>query len=458
MKLALLGGGGFRVPLVYGALLRDAHERRVEQVWLHDTDPRRLAVMEHVLAQLASHADAAGAAGAPEPPRVHATTRLDEAVAGADFVFSAMRVGGLAGRTCDERVALDLGVLGQETTGPGGLAYGLRTIPVALAVAHAVDAHAPTAYVINFTNPAGMITEAMTGVLGERVIGICDSPLGLARRAARVAGRDLGELRLDYLGLNHLGWLRGMYDGDGRDLLPEVLGSDAALAAMEEGRLFGADWLRTIGALPNEYLYYWYFTRDALAQIRGAAQTRGEFLLAQQSAFYAAAAADPDSALAAWRRCRDEREATYLAEARAAGESRDEEDLAGGGYEGVALALMGAIARGEPATMILNVAAGGLVPGLPADAVVEVPCAVGASGVRPFGDSVTPLAGHMLGLVQQMKAVERLTIEAATQRSTRLAVAAFAQHPLVDSVTVARQLLDGYRAVIPEVDALFRAG
>lgn len=452
MRLALLGGGGFRVPLVYAALLRDASERRVEEVILHDTDPARLTAMEHVLAQLAREATL-------PPPTVRTTGDLGEAVAGADFVFSAMRVGGLVGRTCDERVALDLGVLGQETTGPGGLAYGLRTIPVALEVARRVRELAPTAYVINFTNPAGMITEAMASVLGDRVIGICDSPIGLARRAARSLGLGNSladapaDVRVDYLGLNHLGWLRGL-EVQGRDLLPEVLASDERLASIEEGRLFGAEWLRTIGALPNEYLYYWYFTRDAVGAIRGAAQTRGEFLLDQQSAFYAAAAADPGSALATWRRFRDEREATYLAEARAADEQRDAEDLAGGGYEGVALALMAAIARGEPATMILNVAAGDLVPGLAHDAVVEVPCAVDGSGVRPL--SVAPLEGHMLGLVQQMKAVERTTIRAATERSTTLAVAAFAEHPLVDSVSVARQLLAGYRARIPEVDALFR--
>lgn len=459
MRLAILGGGGFRVPLVYAALLRDTGARRVDEVVLYDVEPARLAVMTRVLQQLGQESVRGGQASTP--PAVRTTTRLDEAVAGADFVFSAMRVGGLAGRTCDERVALDLGVLGQETTGPGGLAYGLRTIPVALEVARAVAAQAPEAYVINFTNPAGMITEAMAGVLGDRVIGICDSPIGLARRAAASLGLGLDEVRLDYLGLNHLGWLRGMYAADPgggpeTDLLPDVLASDAALASIEEGRLFGADWLRTIGALPNEYLYYWYFTRDALAQIRGAAHTRGEFLLEQQSAFAAAVAAAPDAALATWRRFRDEREATYMAETRAADEARDEADLAGGGYEGVALALMAAIARGEPSTMILNVRAGHLVPGLAPDAVVEVPCTVSAAGVAPA--SVTPLDGAMLGLVQQMKAVEQLTIRAATERSATVAVAAFAEHPLVDSVTVARQLLAGYRDRIPAVDALFRAG
>jgi 6-phospho-beta-glucosidase len=149
-----------------------------------------------------------------------------------------------------------------------------------------------------------------------------------------------------------------------------------------------------------------------------------------------------------------ERNATYMREARSVGEERDEQDVQGGGYEGVALAIMAAISRGEPATLILNVRNGSTVPGLPEDAVVEVPCVVDADGPRPLPTS--PLEGHPLGLVQQVKAVDRLVIEAATTGSERRAVQAFALHPLVDSVTVARELLRGYRERIPLVDALFR--
>ncbi|MGO4430119.1 6-phospho-beta-glucosidase, partial [Streptomyces sp. MCAF7] len=145
-----------------------------------------------------------------------ATTDLDDALRGADFVFSAIRVGGLAGRARDERVPLAEGVLGQETVGAGGVLYGLRTLPVALKIAERIAAVAPDAWVINFTNPAGMVTEAMQRVLGDRVIGICDSPVGLCRRAARALGADPGRASYDYVGLNHLGWLRGVIV-DGRD-------------------------------------------------------------------------------------------------------------------------------------------------------------------------------------------------------------------------------------------------
>ena len=136
-------------------------------------------------------------------------------------------------------------------------------------LAETVAERAPRAWLINFTNPAGMVTEALQQVLGDRVIGICDSPIGLCRRVARALGRDPGEMWFDYFGLNHLGWLRAAYDADG-DRLPELLADDAALAGFEEGRLFGGDWLRALGMIPNEYLYYFYFHADAVASIRAA--------------------------------------------------------------------------------------------------------------------------------------------------------------------------------------------
>jgi 6-phospho-beta-glucosidase len=438
MKLTILGGGGFRVPLVYQAL---GDSSPISEVVLHDVAPGRLAAIQAVLEQVGGG------------PAVRATTDLDDAVADARFVFSAIRVDGLAGRTVDERVALSCGVLGQETTGPGGIAYGLRTVPVALRVAERVAAVAPDAWVINFTNPAGMITEAMQRVLGERVVGICDSPIGLVNRAARALGLPAGERVVDYVGLNHLGWLRGLRV-DGVDRLPDLLADDAALASIEEARLVGADWVRAIGALPNEYLYYFYRSREAVASIGGAESTRGEYLLAQQERFYADTAADPARALERWTRVRAERDASYMAESReasGAGE-RAAEDVAAGGYQQVALDLMAALSGGGPRTMILDVRNGAAVPGLPAEAVVEVPCLVGPHGVAPL--ATTPLPGAMLGLLQQVKAVEQDTIEAAVTGSPTLALRAFAQHPLVDSVGVAEELLAAYRQRLAGVAAV----
>lgn len=453
MKLAVLGGGGFRVPYVYQALLHDPGSPRIEEVWLHDSDLGRLETMAAVLAALADGAEAA--------PRVFAGTDLDKALEGADFVFSAIRVGGLAGRVCDERVALDLNVLGQETTGPGGIAYGLRTIPVMLDIAHRVRALAPDAYVINFTNPAGMITEAMQGVLGDRVLGVCDTPSGLGARLAAALGLDPGRVQLDYVGLNHLGWMRRVLH-DGVDVLPGALADDELLGSLEEGVVFGREWLRDLGVIPNEYLYYYYFNRDAVRATLDAPQTRGEFLLDQQRSFYERiAAASGGAAMELWRETVASRSASYMAEMKGArtGEPVDghtEIDPVDEGYARVAVSVMAAISRNEPATMILNVRNGSTVTALPADAVVEVPVTVDANGVHPLVLDQPDL--HQAGLMQQVKAVERLTVQAAATGSRTDAVKAFALHPLVDSVPIGRRLLDGYIDRIPEVAAVFAAG
>ncbi|MFI8191294.1 6-phospho-beta-glucosidase [Streptomyces sp. NPDC085946] len=439
MKLTILGGGGFRVPLVYGALLGDRAEGRVTRVVLHDLDDGRLRAIARVLADQA--------AGVPDAPAVTTTTDLDEALRGADFVFSAIRVGGLRGRADDERVALAEGVLGQETVGAGGIAYGLRTVPVAVDIARRVARLAPDAWVINFTNPAGLVTEAMSRHLGDRVIGICDSPVGLGRRIARALGADPREAFVDYAGLNHLGWVRGLRV-DGRDVLPRLLADPGLLGSVEEGRLFGADWLRSLGAIPNEYLHYYYFNRETVRAYQRAERTRGAFLHDQQTRFYERAGDPGAPALELWNRTRAEREATYMAENRetaGAGE-RDEEDLSGG-YEKVALALMRAVARDERTTLILNVRNRGTLTALDPEAVVEVPCLVDANGAHPL--AADPLPGHATGLVLAVKAVEREVLAAAESGSRATAVKAFALHPLVDSVHVARRLVEGYTAVHP---------
>ncbi|MCC8451999.1 MULTISPECIES: 6-phospho-beta-glucosidase [Streptomyces rochei group] len=439
MRLTILGGGGFRVPLVYGALLGDRAEGRVTDVVLHDVDAARLSAVTRVLAEQA--------AGVPDAPAVTATTDLDEALRGADFVFSAIRVGGLEGRAADERVALAEGVLGQETVGAGGIAYGLRTVPVAVDIARRTARLAPDAWVINFTNPAGLVTEAMSRHLGDRVIGICDSPVGLGRRIARVLGADPDRAFIDYVGLNHLGWVRGLRVA-GRDELPRLLADPALLGSFEEGRLFGPDWLRSLGAVPNEYLHYYYFNRETVRAYREAERTRGAFLRDQQARFYEEMRHPDTPALAAWDRTRAEREATYMAENReAAGAGEREADDLSGGYEKVALALMMAVARDERATLILNVRNRGTLSALDTDAVIEVPCLVDANGAHPV--AVDPLPGHATGLVCAVKAVEREVLAAAGTGSRASAVRAFALHPLVDSVNVARRLVEGYTAVHP---------
>jgi 6-phospho-beta-glucosidase len=322
-------------------------------------------------------------------------------------------------------------------------------------LAETMAEHAPNAWLINFTNPAGMVTEAVQRVLGDRAIGICDSPAGLLRRTARALDRDPSELWFDYFGLNHLGWLQGIRDG-ARELLPDLLASDARLDTFEEGRLFGGEWLRTLEMVPNEYLYYFYYAADTVNSIRESADSRGSFLLAQQRDFYAEGAQPPAQALERWRQTRHDRERTYMAEARnAAGDCSEHEADANGGYEGEAMAVLEAIAGNTQALLILNTANRSSLPFLDEKAVVEVPCIVGRTGPVPV--AVGEVAPHARALVETMKDVERTTIEAALSGSRRQAIRAIALHPLVPSVTTAREIFDGYCTRLPGLAEAFPA-
>ncbi|BCW19882.1 6-phospho-beta-glucosidase [Arthrobacter sp. NtRootA9] len=469
MRLLIVGGGGFRVPLIYRALVSGRFAGLVSDLVLHDVDPSRLAAVTAVLRSMP--------AGPGRPLPVHATTDLAGALPGTDMVFAAIRPGGTAGRVADEKVAQRLGLLGQETTGAGGISYALRTIPHMVHLARLMDRLCPSARLINFTNPAGMVTEALVPVLGSRVVGICDSAGALVQRAARAAGAGLPDGTLDgvgYFGLNHLGWLYRLESG-GRDLLPGLLADPAALQSFEEGRLFPPAFLADLGMLPNEYLYYFYRSDDARRSMSTMPQTRGEDIHGSQQELYPRLADAGGDAFRLWDAARRSREEGYLAEARPEGSQRDEEDLAGGGYERVALAAMRALAGMGATELILNTqntrapASGGpavpamaqpatpeaAIPGLPADAVVELPCTVTADGARPIPQQRPP--EPQLRLLRQVKEVERLTVRAATTGDRAAALAAFAEHPLVGSDEVAARLLAGYEEAFPQLRLMWGA-
>ena len=431
MQLSVLGGGGFRVPLIYRALTEARHQATPSTVVLYDVDPHRLQVIAAVCRQLGT--------GRRNAPAVRTSTDLDEALSGADVVFSAIRVGGVHGRVRDERVAIEAGLLGQETIGPGGLAYAVRTLPVAEEIAARISAVAPHAWTINFTNPAGMITEAMRTHLGDRVFGICDTPIGLVRRVARLLGVAQHEAEVDYQGVNHLGWLTGFWHR-GRDLLPALLADEARLAELEEARILGVQHLRAQAAIPNEYLYYYTHRPEAPPR-----QTRGEFIAAQQQAFYAPAPG-PD-ALDRWQAVLRERESTYMAEARE-GERR-EEDMDDGGYHRVAVELMTALLTGRSSHMILGVANGDTMPWLDTHSVVEVMCAVDDHGARPL-PLRTQVGADQAALMQSVKAAETMVVAGVRERARSRVVEAFAAHPLVGPEHAA-DLVEAYMRSEPQI-------
>ena len=446
MKLTVIGGGGFRAPLVYQALLRMGSTVQISEIVFHDVSVERLASVAAVVKGMSEESG--------QSITFRTTTLLEDAIEGATFVFCAIRVGGLPARAVDERVPLNEGVIGQETTGPGGICFALRTLPVMLGIAETVARLAPHAWFINFTNPAGLVTEAVQTVLGDRAVGICDSPTGLSRRVAAVLDRSPNELWFDYIGLNHLGWLREVRD-ETEDLLPGLLQDADRLRSFEEGRLFGPEWLQILGMIPNEYLFYYYYSRDTLEAMLAARKSRAEHVLEQQAEFYDKSAETPAAALSAWRATKRQRESTYMSEARSAADDsspRDAPDPSAhevGGYEGMALGIVEALANDDGRVMILNTRNRSSLPCLDSSAVVEVPCVVRRSGIVPV--AVGGVSPHVEALVQTIKDVERTAIAAAVTGSRQLALRALALHPLVPSVSSARRILDAYLEAFPDL-------
>ena len=449
MKVTILGAGGVRTPQVVSSFIARQDRLGLDELALMDIDGSRLDLMAALTAPLEQS----------RPPRFKLTRTTDPAaaLAGADFVITTFRVGDIAGRAADERVALSHGVLGQETTGPGGFAMGLRTIPVLFGYLDLMLRVCPAAWLINFANPAGMLAEAVINHGGwPRAVGICDAPTGMLRGAAHFLQARPEEVFLEYFGLNHLGWARGVWH-QGRNRLPELLALFAGYDGPLPGYPFEPGLISALGLLPNEYLYYYYYRNEAVGNLLAKGRSRGEQLAELNTRLFAnlyaaRAAEDFDQMQAIMAAYFRERGETYFA-TETGGKFASEhsaltpaelEAQADEGYAGVALNVMEALAGHASRTLILNVANGGAIRGMRDDDVVEVPCWVSGGLIRPLALGSVP--DHALGLMKQVKAYERLTVEAALTGRYEAALSALALHPLVPSHAVARAILDDYIA------------
>jgi 6-phospho-beta-glucosidase len=430
VTLSVIGGGGFRTPLIIGGLIQRHHRLPVDRVVLHDLDAAALDVV-------AALADAM-LARSGRPFVVRTTTDLDEALDRPTFLITSIRVGGLAGRIIDEQVPLAHGVIGQETTGPGGWAMALRTIPVLCDVVARLRRSSPDAWIINFTNPAGLITQALVASGELRVIGICDSPLALADRIAAALGVSASAVRLDYLGLNHLGWVRAVWV-DGADRLPDILARDEAVRSVYGRPLFEPDEVRRLGLLPNEYLHYYYHRDEALGRLGSAPQTRGQAVVQVAARLREAvldALARGEDPLPVYQQAVFARRSSYMATE--TGQVRDLAMMGGhveGGYARAALGVMEAMLHPDHREVIVNTVNRGAIDDFAGDDVVEVPCALGRDGPRPRSMGAMP--DQVRDLALRVKSYERQTVAAALTRSWRTALDALRSHPLVPSPAVA---------------------
>lgn len=443
MKIAILGAGGVRTPLIVAALARRHARLGLLDLALMDTDGDRLALIRGLTG--------AGQGEAGPPFRMLWTTDVRAALADADFVITTFRVGGAEARVIDERVPLRYGVLGQETTGPGGFAMAMRTIPVLLETIALMREVCPRAWLVNFANPAGLLAEAALHAGGwQRSVGICDAPAAIARVVAHEIGAPLEEVYLDYFGLNHLGWLRGVWYAE-RDYFP-LLMARIREAQQVPGLPFSAELISALGLIPNEYLFFYYHSDRAVQNILDSGSTRGEQVAELNRQFYGelgrlAASGDAEGMKQLYHAYLSQRGNGYMEAETKGGSGRWDgailQILGGEGYARVALDLIEGLCGAGPRQMILNVANRGALRGMNDGDVVEVPTFVSKDFLQPLAVGSAPQ--EPLSLMQQVKAYEQLTIAAATEGSYAKALDALTIHPLVRDPDLARAILHDYQ-------------
>jgi 6-phospho-beta-glucosidase len=417
VKITVIGGGSTYTPELVEGFARRAGALPVDELVLHDIDSERLRVVGGFAQRILDRHSF--------PGRLVTTTDRTAAIDGAAAVLIQLRIGGQAARLVDETLPNRHGRIGQETTGAGGFAKALRTVPVVLDIADEVrKLAAPDAWIVDFTNPVGIMTRALLDA-GHRAVGLCNVGIGFQRRVAKLFDVSPDVVRLGHAGLNHLTWIRSV-EVDGVDRLPEWLAGEHAQELADD---IGAplELMRTIKAIPSYYLHYFYCTDHELAaQLEGSHRaTEVMRIEAELLSMYADPALDALPALL--------------------------ESRGGAYYSEAAAALVTSLLTGDGAHHYVNVRNNGTIAGLPDDAVVEVPALVDMSGPHPV--DVPPLAPEMLGLVQEVTAYEVLAIEAARTGDREVARRALVANPLVRQwdtvVPLLDELLEVNRAHLP---------
>jgi 6-phospho-beta-glucosidase len=404
LKITVVGGGSTYTPELVDGLAVRADRLPIDELVLLDVVSERLDVVAGLAGRMLRRRGWAG--------RLVATTDRAAALDGADMVVLQLRVGGQAARLLDETIPPRFGCIGQETTGPGGFAKALRTVPVVLEIAEEADRRAAHgAWIVDFTNPVGIVTRALLED-GHRAVGLCNVAIGFQRRLAAHFGVAPERVELEHVGLNHLSWERAVRV-DGLDRLPELLARDEAGMADEVG--LPIDLLRDLRAIPSYYLRYYYATAEVVAE-ELAAPTRAEEVMAIER-----------DLLELYRDPTLDHKPALL------------EQRGGAFYSEAAAQLMASLHDGVGDVQVVDVRNAGTLPELPHDAVVEVPCRVDRDGAHPL--PLAPLAPEMRGLVQQALAYEELAVRAAVTGDRSVAFRALLANPLVPDAATARHLL-----------------
>jgi 6-phospho-beta-glucosidase len=404
MKLTIVGGGSTYTPELMDGFARLRDQLPIEEIWLVDPDENRLGLVAGVSRRMLAHAG--------HPAVVHATTDVIAGVSDADAVLLQLRIGGQDARRGDETWPHEVGCIGQETTGPGGFAKALRTVPVVLDVAELVRGHAkPDAWIIDFTNPVGIVTRALLQA-GHRAVGLCNVAIGFQRRFASMQGVAPERVSLGHVGLNHLTWERNVWV-DGVDQLPALLDRVNELADEVE---LPAHLLELLGVVPSYYLRYYYSHDEVLREQLGA-PTRADEVQEVERMLLAKYA---DTSVVT---------------------KPDELSRRGGAfYSDAAVDLLASLTSDRRDVQVVNLRNSGILPFLPDDHVIEVPATVGAAGVTAV--PVEPLADDIRGLISAVAGYERLALDAAVNGGRDRVLRAMQAHPLVLQYERAEKLTD----------------
>ena len=405
MKLTIVGGGSTYTPELIDGFSRLRALLPIEEVWLVDTDPGRLELVGGMSQRMF--------AAAGHPGRVIPTTDLVAGVSDADVVLLQLRVGGQAARHGDETWPHEVGCIGQETTGPGGLAKALRTVPVVLGIAETVRKHAkPDAWIVDFTNPVGIVTRALLQA-GHRAVGLCNVAIGFQRRFAAMLDVDASRVQLDHVGLNHLTWERSVFV-DGADVLPGMIGDRIERLAEEVD--LPASLIEKLRVVPSYYLRYFYAHDEVLAeQLREPSRAEAVLAVERELLELYADPAENQKPAALERR-------------------------GGAFYSDAAVELIASLTADRGDVQVVNLVNNGSMPFLPDDHVIEVPARVGASGLEAL--PIAPLADDCTGLIAHVAAYERLALDAAVDGSRDRVSRALLAHPLVGQYDRAEKLTD----------------
>lgn len=439
MKIAVIGGAGVRTVIFINGLLRRYKKLNIDEVSLFDINKEKLDIIGKLCMYVVEREK--------KDLRITLCDTREGAVAGTDYIVTTLRVGGDHSRVQDERAALNAGVIGQETTGAGGFSMAARTIPVLLDYCRIFQKYAPDAWIFNFSNPSGLVTQALTQAGYDKVIGICDAPSATKFRMAERLGVEEDELYVEFFGLNHLSWISSVKK-KGKEILSELVNDEIFLDSMQEFKTMDPEAIRSSKMLPNEYLYYYYHREKALEHILNSENTRGEAIekINQQMMKELSGMdinADPEEALQTFLYYMQVRENSYMSvesgvSVRPLLEKGKLPIPEGMGYAGVMLDCIEGMQSEEGKYLVLCIKNQGSLNFLDNDDIVEVTCKVSSRGIEPVKFGKIPL--YCENLIRTVKSYEKCSIEAIVTNDREKVVWALAMNPLVNSWSVARKL------------------